>query len=116
MLFDVHESSDKFVEVKLQQLPMSLESTASPNAGDHSPDVRHDQVTTFLGSMRCAPCIKNNHQCLIRETDEECVLCAANKESCVFKRSVVRTGRRGDYSWEELTGSHGLPHKDPSET
>jgi len=91
--------------VMSREFAVSRGSLSSRAACDPSPHVRHDQVTTFLGPLRCSACIQGSHQCLIRESDEKCVVCTVKDDACVFTRSVVKKGSKADYSWEELVGS-----------
>ena len=72
---------------------------------DSLQDVRQDQMTEFLGIMRCAACIRDDRKCWIRKSDDACLLCSSTREPCLFTRTVLKTGPKNDFPWANLTGS-----------
>ena len=67
-------------------------------------DVRQDQMTEFLGIMRCASCIRDDQKCWIRKSDDACLLCSSTHEPCLFTRTVLKTGPKDEFPWANLTG------------
>ena len=68
-------------------------------------DVRQDQMTEFLGIMRCASCIRGDQKCWIRKSDDACLLCSSAHQPCLFTRTVLKTGPKDEFPWGDLTGS-----------
>ncbi len=75
-------------------------------------EVRQVQMTEFLGTLRCATCVRGDHKCWIRESDEECLLCTSTHEPCIFTRTVVKQGTKATFSWSDLIESERPPQQD----
>lgn len=64
--------------------------------------ITHGQLTEFRLKLRCEACQLGNRKCILQESDERCMLCTDADRHCNFVRTVVTSGPRSAFRWDQL--------------